>query len=254
MYNPYKPFLNSFFEIITDFKHSSKRVNKVLLDDVKKHTSKEAIYSAGTSLIIGDWTGPTDNGWKLSFHTGIDKFTVKENYKIEIEKILSREFGLAFSQCYEAFETFLKDCIDSKIIRDPNFKQSLNFKNSYSRKELKGGDELFKLIKKASNNLFNEYSRENNCNFKFKELFKVYSEVRHSITHSQRILTVSKIPKTPYYVGLFEHLFPNNKLEGETIEIKLNYEILNRNLIYFSEFAFQIFKILSQSESYEWKH
>lgn len=62
MKNPYKKSLDIFFETITDFKHSSNRINKVLLRDAQIYTVEESKYFSGTSLIIGDWTGPTDNG------------------------------------------------------------------------------------------------------------------------------------------------------------------------------------------------
>src|SRR5690606_12031496 len=127
---------------ITDFKHSTNRLSKVLLNDVKIYTAEGATFFSGTSLIIGDWTGPTDNGWKINFHTGVQKSTLKENYASEIEKILSREFGLAFAQCYEALETLFKDLIKEKILKDQNFKNSLPEKKYFTREGLKGGDAI----------------------------------------------------------------------------------------------------------------
>jgi len=64
MKNPYKIYLDNFFETINDLKHTTNRINKVLLKDVERYTKKEANFLSGTALIIGDWTGPTDNGWK----------------------------------------------------------------------------------------------------------------------------------------------------------------------------------------------
>lgn len=253
MTNPYKVHLDQFFETITDFKHTTNRLNKVLLKDVETYTAKGARYYSGTSLIIGDWTGPTDNRWKLSFPTGIQKTTLKEDYSAEIEKVLSREFGFAFAQCYEAFETLIKDFVDIKIREDKSFKESLPANKNYSRDALMGGDNIFKLVKKAGGQRFKEYSKTNNKNFRFSEIFKIFSEVRHSITHSQGILKTSKIPKDKYYVSLFEHLLTLNKLENETIQLKFDYKTLDRLLMYLSEFGFQIFKIFSKEEKYEWK-
>lgn len=56
MKNPYRKSLDIFFETITDFKHTSNRINKVLLKDVQIYTAEESKYFSGTYLIIGDWT------------------------------------------------------------------------------------------------------------------------------------------------------------------------------------------------------
>lgn len=253
MKNPYKIHLNNFFEIITDFRHSSNRLNKVLLNDVKKYTSENSKYSSVTSLIIGDWTSQTDNGWKLSYHTGVNKITLKENYSSEINRVLSRQFGFAFSQCYEALETLLKDMVFIKINTDKAFKISLPKSKNYSRHHLRGGDDIFKLIKKAGGTKFQNYSKKNNSNFKFKEIYKILSEVRHALTHSKGVLKTSKIPKDDYYQRLFEHLFPLNKLNKETVQLKFDFKVLNQLLVYLAEFGFQIFKILSEEDNYEWK-
>ena len=253
MTNPYKVHLDSFFETIIEFRHSSNRLNKVLLKDVERYTAEGAQFFSGTSLAIGDWTGPTDNGWKLTFHTGVRKITRKENYAHDVDQLLSREFGLALSQCYEAMETLFKDLVHTKSLNDESFKTSLSLKKVYSREQLKGGDDLFKILKKAGGHKFSTYSNKNNNSFKFRELFKTYSEVRHAITHSRGCLMTSKIPNTTYYQGLFQHLFPNHTLSGEVILLDFDYPTLDRNLIYISEFGFQMFKILSEEDGFEWK-
>jgi len=253
MTNLYKIHLSTFFETITDFKHTSNRLNKVLLKDVEKYTAYEATYFSATSLVIGDWTGPTDNGWELPFHSGVNKLTEKENYASEVKNLLSRKFGLTFAQSFEAFETLLKDLIYTKIQNDERFKSNISAKIKIERSSLKGGEDIFKLIKKAGGERFRMYSKQNNNNFRFSETFKVFSEIRHAIIHSQGLLKTSKIPKDNYYKELFEHILPLNKLEHESVQLKFEIEILNRLLKYISEFGFQIFKILSEEDKYEWK-
>lgn len=253
MKNIYRGNLDLYFETITDFKHSANRLNKVLLNDVEKYKTEKSIYSSMTALVIGDWTGQTENGWKLPFHTGIGKITEKENYPVEINNMLSREFCLAFSQCYEALEKFLKDCVDSKIQNNAEYKKRIGFNENYSRKELKGGDNIYKLIKKAGGKRLINYSKNNNNNFKFKEIFTIFSEVRHCVTHNKGCLEVSKIPNDKYYKNLFEFLFNKNKLEGKTILIEFDIKLLNKSLIYLAEFGFQIYKILSEEDNYEWE-
>jgi hypothetical protein len=248
--NLYIPFLIPFFQLITDFKHNSDRLNKVLLEDIKIYTADGAEYYSGTALIIADWTGPTEDGWELPFHTGVIKETETKNYEEEIKTLLSREFGLVFAQCYEGFETLLKDFVDIKYKSDENFRNKINSKKTYSRNSLNGGNELFDYIKKAGGSSFYEFSNRNNKNFKFKELFTVFSELRHAITHSQGKLKKIKIPETRYYKDLFVHLLPLNDLDNEIIVLKLDYQIIERMLKYLAEFAYQIFKILSKEDGY----
>jgi len=253
MNNPYKVHLDSFFITITDFIHSSNRINKLLLNDVKKLTAEGATFFSGTRLVIGDWTGLTDNGWKITFPTDAFKTTYKETYSQEVDKLLSREFGLAFSQCYESLQTFLKDSIWTKFNEDSNFKSKILNKYFDDRSNMKDGRGLFKLVKIAGGEQFKKSSKENNNNIKFKEYYTIITEVRHCITHSKGSLKVTKIPNDKYYSSLFEQLFPNNKLEGDTIKMNFDYTTLNRSLIYMAEFGFQIFKIFSQEMEYEWK-
>lgn len=253
MNNPYREYLDFFFNTITDFKHKTNRINKVLTLDAQLYQTEGSHYYAGTSLIISDWSGPTDNGWAINFHTGTLKTTVKDNYLEEINKILSREFGYAFSQCFEALEKLLKDFISIKIETDIKFKNSLGQTKDYSRENLKGGDELFKLIKKACGENFNKTSNKTNNNFKLKQFFKIISETRHAIVHSQSFLKTGKIPKDKYYTNLFHFMFPMNKLENETIELIFNYQILDKLLIYIAEFGYQLYKLICQTESIDWK-
>ena len=251
--NPYKNHLLCFFETINDFKHISNRLNKVLSEDLKKYSDENATYYSSTALIIGDWTGIIDNGWKLPFHTGIDKITKREGYAREIKNVLSLQFGLSFAQCYEALETLIKNMLYVKIISDEKFRNLLSNKKDYSRNSLKGGNELFDLIKKAGGDKFKEYSKQNNNNFKFKEIFVIFSEVWHAVTHSKGELATSKIPKNKYYQELFEHLLPLNNLDSESTILKFEHKSLNHILVYLAEFGFQIFKTLSEEDAYEWK-
>ena len=62
-----------------------------------------------------------------------------------------------------------------------------------------------------------------------------------------------KLSKSKYYKVLFEHLFPLNKLAGEVVPLAFDYKSLDRLLIYLAEFGYQMFKILSEEENYDWK-
>lgn len=253
MKNPYRIHLNSYFETIIDFKHTANRLNSVLLKDVEIFTDEKAIFFSGSALVISDWSGSTDKGWEKNFHTGILKSTMKEQYASEINSVLSREFGMMFAQCFEALERFLKNIAREKGKVDQVFRNLMLHADYSSQGRLKGGVAIFNLIKIAGGFRFKEYSQKNNHNFKFKEVFTVFAEIRHVITHSQANLRVDKIPATHYYKNLFEHMLPLNNLTGDKITLLFDYKTIDRLLIYLAEFGYQIFKILSEEENYEWE-
>lgn len=255
MTNEYKIYLDTFFSTILEYKHTTKRLNVVLKKDSEKFTELGARYHSASSLIISDWTGKTDNGWEINFHTGISKETKKENYKVEINNTLSRLFCLMYSQSFEAFEKFLKDCIYLKSNSDENFKSEIVKKlkpnQKFSRENMPGGENLFKLIKKIDTHTFEKYSKKNNINIKFDEIWKVLLEVRHSITHSNSIIEISKLKLSKHHSEIFDYLFDNLNIDEKSIQTKLDYAKFNKLIKTLSEFAFQMFKIISEKENLE---
>lgn len=244
MKNPYKEYLIQFFKRVIELRHSSNRINSVLRKDVEKYTAEDARFFSGSSLIISDWTGETDNGWELNFHTGISKSTEKENYESEVNNILSTEFWLAFAQSFEALETFLKDIF---------YQNSLREKAPIERDKIPGGEKLFKLIKTICGEEFKKSSSRNNKNLRFKQFWSTISESRHAIVHSSRRIKLSKVNKSSDHFATFSYLYDYDKLENEILLIKLNYRQLDKILKHISEFAYQIYKILSEKEKLEFK-
>lgn len=118
---------------------------------------------------------------------------------------------------------------------------------------LPGGDKLFKLIKNAIGDEFSEKSKKNNKNLKFKELWTVPSECRHTITHSNLNIDKSKIKITDYHFEIFNHLFYADSVNDAKIKIRLGYKKLERLLKYVAEFGYQMFKLLSQPDNYPYQ-
>ena len=208
MTNPNKEFLNQFFEKLLYFRHISGRINKVFEKEINVYTQDKAVVDFLSALVISDWTGPTDNGWEINFHTGLIKHTTKENYEEEFRKIYSKQLCLLYAQSYENFERFVKDCLFYRIshdefIRDytisllPKHQQS-----SITRKKMPGGEKLFKVLKKSGGDTFKNFSSNNNLNIKFKELWDILSDVRHSITHKEAIIEMELINKTKHHADI----------------------------------------------------
>ncbi len=260
MINTYKKHLYYFFEKLLYYRHINGRIDKVFQKDIKVYSSEEAIIEFISALVISDWTGPTDNGWEINFPTCHITETNKENYETEIRKFLSKQLCLLYAQSFESFERYLKNCLFERIVRDDTIKAyaiSLYSKkrrpSSITRENMLRGDGLFKVLKKAGGKSFNKFSSNNNLNIKFKELWTILSEVRHSITHRESLIEKKKVNKSSHHFGIFNYLFNSKNISDDLILIELTYGKFDNLIKRFSEFAFQIFKLLSIEENLEWK-
>jgi|GEM_PF-609720 hypothetical protein len=259
MINPYKIYLDGFFENLLYFRHISGRIDKVFHKEVKDYSKDKNIISFTSALVISDWTKPTDNGWEVNFHTGIVTHTSKDNYELEVRKIFSKQLCLLYAQSFEAFERFVKDCLFDKIERDESIREytiSLLPKNQQSsivRGKMPGGGNLFKVLKKGGGETFKNFTEKNNLNIKFSELWTILSEARHSITHMESEIKFELINKTKHHGEIFEFLFNSNQISSNLISIELDYQKFERLIKRFSEFAYQIFKVLSVEEELEWE-
>ena len=259
MINPYKIFLDSFFENLLYFRHMSGRIDKVFQKEIIDYREDEAIIHFASALIISDWTGPTDSGWEINFPTGIITETVKENYESEVRRILSKQLCLLYAQSFEAFERFVKDCLFNRICHDDHIREftiSLLPKHeqlSFTRDKMPGGGNLFRVLKKAGRETYKEFTKKNNLNINFSELWAILSEARHSITHSESLIESGIFNKTKHNSEIFKFLFNLREMSPCLWLIELDYQKFERLMKRFSEFAYQIFKILSIEEGLPWK-
>ncbi|WP_323027149.1 hypothetical protein [Gelidibacter japonicus] len=259
MTNPYKKYLDQLFEKLLYYRHISGRINKILQKEISLYNTDIANIYIASALVISDWTGPTDNGWELNFHTGIYSETTKDNYKKEIENISSSQLCLLYSQSFESFERFLKDCLFDKLERDNEIKKyviSLLPKNQnsvISRKNMPGGNQLFKILKKVGGKTFRKFTASNNLDIKLKELWTILSEVRHAITHNESAIELTRINKSDHHFDIFNYLFNSKKISEDQLLIELDYKKFEKLIKRFSEFAFQVFKLISIEEKLEWK-
>ncbi len=260
MTNPYKKYLDEFFEKLLYYRHISGRINKVFQKDIQEYTAEKAKLYFASALVISDWTGPTDNGWEINFHTGIVAETTKDNYETEIKNISSRQLCLLYAQSFESFESFLKDCLYEKLGHQDTLREYTicllpkNQRLSFTRDKMPGGDNLFKLLKKSGGESFKNFTSENNINIKFRELWTILSAVRHSITHNESLIESDLVNKSNHHFEIFKYLFDSKEVSENLLLIELENKKFEQLIKRFSEFAFQIFKILSIEEQYEWKN
>jgi hypothetical protein len=258
MTNQYKEYLNHFFHTLLYYRHINGRINKVLKKEIEIYRQENSKIHLASALVISDWTGPTDNGWEINFHTGVRTETSKDTYEIEIKKIFYRQLCLLYAQSYESFETYLKDCLFQKIEQDKSLREytmSLLPKSKqapFNREKMPGGYSLFKILKKAGGQSFKNFTSKNNLNVRFSELWNILSEVRHSVTHSKSYIQEDKISKSQHHIQIFNFLFNSVIVDDKLRIIELDYQKFERLIKRFSEFAFQIFKILNIEENLEW--
>ncbi len=239
--NPYNEHLKILFHRILELRHVANHLNSVLTESIKRFDSvKDTDFIVLSSLVISDWTGPTDNGWEVNFHTGINKVVFKHNYDLEVKRIISQECCFAYAQSFEALERFLKNCIKIKGIDSEKSKPKIR------------RDELFEQIKKVCNPTFNMTSGKNNKKIKFKEYWVVLYKVRDAIIHSTAAIEKKEIELSADHKALFEYLFSYSEIDSEKIRIELDYRELDKLLKNVSEFAFLVYKQLSINEKLDW--
>mgnify|MGYP000890039493 CR=1 FL=1 len=167
-----------------------------------------------------------------------------ENIDEKIHEIKDSYCNFCISQSFEAFETFLKDILAFYFVADKNFVKS-NFKNNsidnsnfitcradinkLLKKDNKYNKQLFKWLYKIDNDI-SKYEQKNFLRFNFYEWNIVFTEIRHSIVHSNSILSKSKTKDwTKFQNDLLEGLFTGKKTESEIIISTYNdYEYIIR--------------------------
>ena len=65
----------------------------------------------GTSLVFGDLTGHSDNGWKITYHSGFQNNVKRDEILESIDKLISRNGMNYLANSYEVLESFLFDII-----------------------------------------------------------------------------------------------------------------------------------------------
>lgn len=259
--NPYQQHIETFFSRIVELQHTANQITSTLRKSVISYESlKSSYFISYAALVISDWTGPTDNGWVIKYHTGKSRTIHRKDYAVEVERMISNECCYAFAQSFEALETFIKDCVFTKTQRDKDYldyviskSKKVVDRSTFHRTLLPGGDALFNLMKIAASPHYVKNSKRNNMNIKFKEFWTVLSEARHSVVHSSSNLELPKIKKTDYHFHLFESFFSYSHAEEEKVLIELGIEKLDKLLKAISEFSFQIFKMLSAKEALDWE-
>ncbi len=255
--NPYYQYLKKFFDNLVILLHNQSLIRRSLNSSVNSFSAiadnNDFIFFQ--ALIIGDWTGPADKGWKINYHTGSDRLLDFEKYKMDVERLVNNECCYSSAQAVERLQEFFKDCISLKMSMNAHYckrlKHEVGKDFSFYRDKAYKREMLFDCVKKASK-LFNDSSKNNNHNIRYKEFCAVLFVIRDAIVHSNLIIKKKSVKNwTSYHYSALKFLLPNTTDENYAVimDIKDSERIITK----IAEFGFQVFKLISLEENHDYK-
>lgn len=170
------------------------------------------------------------------------RFIDIDNVDEKTQEIKENYCNFCVSQSFEAFETFLKDILTSYLVSDKMFVNNntklreldtTNFQTCRAdihkllRKDNQYNKQLFKWLYKIDPELL-KHEQVNFLYFDFVEWNIVLTEVRHSIVHSNSILTKQRINHwTDFQNRLLHQLFVKKETEqGIILSSYENYDYI----------------------------
>lgn len=260
--------LNTFLQRIAYLQGTLLHFEVALKSYSKNYNNKATIngHILGYRLIIGDLTGPSDNGWKITFPTDATHSVKLDELDNEISGFIERETNYSLSQALESFSTFLKDiladyleqnvkdAIKYKVILENDSTKNINWKSKIREfNPWANNDKLFKLLRKISTD-FKNSELNNNSSINLKDWLKSYSFFRHKVIHSIGSFSTTDSD--------YENLNDNNikylkrffhfKEKNGKLFFEINRQESYRNFELLAEYAFLIFKELSIELNQDW--
>ena len=254
--NPFENFLKTFFDEIVTLDQSQSLTQSSLRTSIKnfeKINLDGDTTIAATSLIIGDWTGPNDKGWKINYPTGSMKMLKLEEYSEEVNRLISYECSYLFAQAFERLQGLIKDFISYQLSVDTTYckkcKVDSNNKFEFYRSHKIKRDDLFKNVKR----IFKQDEKNNESTY-LKEWWTVLAVCRDAVVHSSNIIKGKDILnwQKPHFV-IFHHLFPKSVKSNNDLILQMERKEFSRGIKSIAEFGFQVFKLISIKQNLEWK-
>ncbi|MDP3014097.1 MAG: hypothetical protein Q8M92_07650 [Candidatus Subteraquimicrobiales bacterium] len=257
--------LNSINGLLHHLENQLGNFRKMFTEGIKKSKFDLSNVFVGSALVISDITEWPEDGWRIHYSTG-SFHTRGEEYLALVDVLVQREASWAVSQGYESFETFLYDIVatflannvdkaDSKKLgkaRTPI--DTLEDWKQFVRKSYRGkqNKEIFKYFRDLAPDL-TKAEKHNNRQVDLSEWYSVVTEVRHAATHSNLVIKSVRITGWPKKrIAILNKFFPG-ELEGTGYILHLNRKNAEETLRGFAEYAFIIFKCLSNSVGYDWQ-
>lgn len=263
--NPLNIELNRFLERISLYESLNYQTKSHLIErkkQIEKHLSDSPNSRApfiGTSLVFGDLTGRSDNGWRINYHSGFQNSVRRDEMLSSIDKLISRNGMNYVANSYEVLESFLFDIIGQFLNSFPKYDKYLKDKNGPAdRKEFlrryyrsKNNKDLFKLLRKLNPD-FQGSEKNNNSGRNLKDWYFVVSNVRHSIVHSLFKIDSKNVTFSSDQIEILTQNFTCVE-SGNFIELRMSFEECKKQINFIAEFGFLVFKSLCVLENLDWK-
>lgn len=274
MKNPLSESLINCMNQLVSYKGSLHFLEKELIKSRKsiiENHSEESInrIMLGHRLAITDLSEFPADGWRRYYPApGLFGIEGKE-YLNFTDSVIERESAWVTSQCYETLEIFIKNILSSFFQNNQIYIEHDKMQKFLSAKEIgyemgtvedykeflsysyrgKNNRKLIMIIKKVSPE-FSELLTKNNRGIYLAEWYEVFSEVRHAVTHMRLILpneTVENFsPDQKNYLNVY---FPVENCSSG-FRLKMNRKSVESNVNLTAEFAYLIFKCLSNLRNY----
>jgi hypothetical protein len=248
--------LTGLVHIVEDQLHGYRRLFTSQFEEVdRRHVF------AGFNLIVWD-IAPRESDqprhWRpvSSFSAG------GEHYLQLTELFVRREASWTVSQVYEAFETYLKDILATYLSRHPDASQAISFRQPDDPSNAASWRVGLRSARWTSVKLLASLrqiepsiaAREaaNDRQMDMNEWHQVLQEVRHASTHTHmRIRNYRMAHWSPAKKRILRRKFPGQPQNGD-YALDLTRESAQSAVQTAADYAFLIFKCLSQSCSYDW--
>lgn len=192
---------------------------------LKKRSTEGINLSEFVMPILGSkllYRNPITVKYEFPYNYSVDE----KNLEVTLENLKSHYFNFVIAQCYEAFETFLKDIVSSCLTLNSNnlkISEPINTSSfettrkdiaSFCRSKNKYNKKIFDLIYQI-NFKVSETENENLLHFNFKQWNVVFTEMRHCIVHSNSEFKLKNANDwTSFQKEILNQLFITRKENG----------------------------------------
>ena len=261
--------LNTLNGLLFTLDNQLNNFDKLYRGAISKASFDISLIFSGTSLALRDLTEWPADGWAKYYPSG--KFSSKgERYFELIRVFIAREAAWTVAQGYEAFEKYLKDISATLLLKNQNLAEikkvykyksdvkshafspnDISYWRTFLNHSYKNNAAILKFLRRSFPKI-SESETLNNRSIDLTDWFGVVEEIRHSVTHSNFIIKPNRmINWSKPRRAILRRYFPGNN-EEEGYRLNLSSKDAEVNLLFFSEYAFQIYKIVSADRGYDW--
>jgi len=216
---------------------------------------------AGFNLIVWDIAPPARE--EPSHWRQVSSFSAGGKDYFELTDLfVRREAAWTVSQAYEAFEAYLKDVLAAYLAGHPQDSQLISLRQPPEAADFASWRAALHSGRWSSTALLGALrliqpsisTREttNDRDVHMDEWHQILQEIRHAATHSDMRIRHSRIARwPPSRIRLLRRKFPGQAQNGDYV-LQLTRDAAQSAIQTAADYAFLLFKCLSQSSGYDW--